>query len=511
MKIQSINPNINYGLFAVKNNQQNKQNQGITKTDESLMLKDLTHNISLVNFKASKTPPVNISKLPLDEKLTVMFSQLQFGEVVTVGKSLNEVQKGLKKLVDTFDGVIKKIFYIEHGGIGVPMAFSLDSFNSLKCHNLGEDDIYIATENQYSTIFPDDIWYLNEEDVIINKSQKIPVRIKVPDEKFYLNQIFYHSPELSDVYNYENILSEKLIQQNLETFEFLVKGELMDKKEEVKKGLSFADVGGLDGVITKLKKGIIYPIKFPYAYKNRNINKGFILHGPPGTGKTLLAQALANEINANYVKLNGLEMESKWVGESEENWRTLFSGAKECQPSIIFIDEFDAVARDRGGQDVHGDKVVNQLLTLMSDVEKENQQVYVIAATNKLDTIDKAVLRSGRFGEHIEVNAPDRKGLKQIFDVHTRNENIDRDFDESKFLDECAVQKFTGADIAFLVNKAHENSWERCGIYEKMEENNLFESDLLDVKLTQADFDKALDEIVKSRKQQTRKPIGYTK
>lgn len=512
MKIQSINPISNQHCFAVKNNIKENNNQIQKNIDDKELLQDKTYNSLMINFKSAKPSSINLAKLPLDEKLTIMFSQLQFGDVVAVGKNIVEVQKGLKKMVDTFDDTIKKILFIEHGGISVPMAFSRDCFNELKCHNIGKEDIYVAKENQYATIYNEDIWYIENGDVIVNKSQKLPIRTSIPADKMYLAKISYENPELSKVYNYENMLTDKLINQNLETLEYLTKGLLTEQKtEEVKKGLSFSDVGGLDDVIKKLKKGIIYPIKKPFAYEGRTVNKGFILHGPPGTGKTLLARALANEAGVNYVKLNGLEMESKWVGESEENWRTLFSGAKECQPTIIFIDEFDAVARSRGGHDSHGDKVVNQLLTLMDDVEKENQQIYVIAATNKLDDLDSAIVRSKRFSAHIEVPAPDRKGLDKIFDIHTRNENLDKNFDKTKFLDDCYANKYTGADISYLVELAHENCWERNGIYEKMDDDTLQPSDLINITLSQIDFDKALEELAKSRKKQARNPIGYTK
>lgn len=116
----------------------------------------------------------------------------------------------------------------------------------------------------------------------------------------------------------------------------------------------------------------MFPMKYPEAYKGRMISHGTILYGPPGTGKTLIAQALANESDANFIKLNGLEMSSCWVGQSEKNWRNLFEKAKKNQPCIIFVDEFDAVAKNRGeAQGRHDDKVVNQLLTLISDIEKE--------------------------------------------------------------------------------------------------------------------------------------------
>ena len=254
-----------------------------------------------------------------------------------------------------------------------------------------------------------------------------------------------------------------------------------------------------------LKKQILYPIKYPEAFKDTMLSHGALMYGPPGTGKTRLAAALANEADINFIKMNGLEMESKWVGESEENWRKLFEAAKEEQPSIIFLDEFDAVAKERGGQDVYGDKVVNQLLTLMSDLEKDGDDVYVIAATNKKDNIDKAILRSGRFGVHIPVELPDEKGVRQILDIHLKGKDIDADIDKlSKKLFE---RKASGSDIAAVVTSAKTNSYDRNGIYQKMENGTFSPKDLEGVKINQQDFVKAIENVFSMTKK--RNPIGF--
>ena len=178
---------------------------------------------------------------------------------------------------------------------------------------------------------------------------------------------------------------------------------------------------------------------------------------------------------------------------------------------VYFVDEFDAVARKRGGHDVHGDKVVNQLLTLMTDIDNEKLNIFVIAATNKLEVLDDAITRSGRFGEYIKVAEPDRESLDKIFEVHARNKNIDSEFERTTFLDKCHQQKMTGADIAFIINKAEDMSWERCGIYEKMENHTLTENDVKQATIKEEDFNKAYDEMVKSRTKQARNPIGYNR
>ena len=463
-----------------------------------------------------------LKKMPLEKKLTHMFSTVEKGDLIVVGKALKDLQEGLTRAINKYHSIINRLLFIKHGGIAVPLAFSIEedeeNMGDIQCINIGDKPIILATENSTIELTPDSSSSILDGDVIINNRVNIPVQTKA-DYSEYIHEGGDTSNDMNILLNPESFASEThdfadmqqawVEKANENALKSLyIKTEVSTNKENK---LSFNDVGGLDEVITKLKKGILYPVEFPFAYENKkSMNRGFILYGPPGTGKTLLAQALASEVNAHYTKLNGLEMESKWVGESEKNWRELFETAKENAPSIIFIDEFDAVARNRGGQDVHGDKVVNQLLTLMSDIEKENQKIFVIAATNKLESLDNAIVRSGRFGEYINVPAPDRDGLDKIYEVHARGKNIDAEFNKSKFLDACASKKFTGADLAFLINKAEDASWDRCGIYEKMEQHILTKEDIAEAKIGEIDFNKALNEMMETRSKTSRNPIGYT-
>lgn len=241
------------------------------------------------------------------------------------------------------------------------------------------------------------------------------------------------------------------------------------------------------------------------------LNRGFILYGPPGTGKTHIARALANEAGANFISLNGLDLESKWVGESEANWRSLFTEAKENQPTIIFLDEFDAVARSRDSKDEYGNKVVNQILTLMTDIDNEGDSVFVIGATNNYAALDKAIIRSGRFGKHYEVKEPDMDALREIFKVHTKKKTLDENINTEELLSKLHSLKATGADIKHIVNDAHNNGYVRAGIFTKMENKTFNSNDLKDFKIEKEDFNKAIDDFMKDRKSNTRKPIGYNK
>ncbi|WP_456421470.1 CDC48 family AAA ATPase [Thermococcus sp.] len=214
------------------------------------------------------------------------------------------------------------------------------------------------------------------------------------------------------------------------------------------------DIGGLEEVKQELREAVEWPLKYPEAFQGLGITppKGILLYGPPGTGKTLLAKAVANESEANFIAIKGPEVLSKWVGESEKNIREIFRKARQAAPTVIFIDEIDAIA-PRRGTDVNRvtDRLINQLLTEMDGIQ-ENSGVVVIGATNRPDIIDPALLRPGRFDRLILVPAPDEKARLEIFKVHTRKVPLAEDVN----LEELAkrTEGYTGADIEAVVREA---------------------------------------------------------
>ena len=216
------------------------------------------------------------------------------------------------------------------------------------------------------------------------------------------------------------------------------------------------DVGGLHDIKQELKMAVEWPLKYPDAFKRLGIRppRGILLYGPPGTGKTLLAKAVATESGSNFIAIRGPEILSKWVGESEKAIRQIFRRARQVAPAIIFFDELDAIAPARGYRhDTSGvtDRIVNQLLTEMDGIEPL-RNVVVIAATNRPDIIDPALLRPGRFDRLIYVPPPDEKARLEIFKVHTRNMPLAEDVD----LKELArkTEGYTGADIAAICREA---------------------------------------------------------
>ncbi len=202
-------------------------------------------------------------------------------------------------------------------------------------------------------------------------------------------------------------------------------------------GVTYEDIGGLKDEIQKIREMIELPLKHPEIFEKLGIEppKGVLLYGPPGTGKTLLAKAVANEANAHFIAINGPEIMSKYYGESEERLREVFREAEENAPSIIFIDEIDAIAPKR--EEVTGEvekRVVSQLLTLMDGL-KSRGKVIVIAATNRPDAVDPALRRPGRFDREIEIGVPDKQGRKEILQIHTRGMPIEPEFRRGKVLE----------------------------------------------------------------------------
>jgi len=217
----------------------------------------------------------------------------------------------------------------------------------------------------------------------------------------------------------------------------------------------WTDIGGLDDVKQQLREAVEWPLKHPEYFKEMGIDppKGILLYGPPGTGKTLLAKAVATESEANFIGVKGPEVLSKWVGESEKAIREIFRKARQAAPCIIFFDEIDSIVPRRGGRFDSGvtDRIVNQLLTEMDGLERL-EGVVVIAATNRPDIIDPALLRPGRFDRLIYVPPPDEKARLEILKVHTRNMPLAEDVDLLEIAKK--TEGYTGADIEVLVREA---------------------------------------------------------
>ncbi len=218
--------------------------------------------------------------------------------------------------------------------------------------------------------------------------------------------------------------------------------------------ITYDDIGGLSDALQKVREMIELPLKHPELFQRVNIDppKGVLLYGPPGTGKTLMAKAVSQEANAHFITLNGPEVMSKFYGESESNLRKLFEEAEKNAPTIIFIDEIDSIAPKR--ENVTGEverRVVAQTLSLLDGLQGRGK-VIVIGATNRVNSIDPALRRPGRFDREIELGVPDKEGRKEILQIHTRGMPLSDDV----AIDEYAsvTHGFVGADIMAVCREA---------------------------------------------------------
>ncbi|TET30971.1 MAG: AAA family ATPase [Candidatus Heimdallarchaeota archaeon] len=267
----------------------------------------------------------------------------------------------------------------------------------------------------------------------------------------------------------------------------------MSAEDEKIARISYEDIGGLEDVIQKLREMIELPLRYPEIFEKLGVEapKGLLLYGPPGTGKTMLAKAVANETDAHFIHLSGPEIMSKFYGESEANIRGVFKEAEENAPSIVFIDEIDAIAPKRS--EVTGEverRVVAQLLALMDGLESRGQ-VVVIAATNRVNSIDPALRRGGRFDREIEIGVPDKKGRLDILHIHTRGMPLAEDVDLGRMA--TITHGFVGADMSALVKEAAMSALRIILPKINWQEETVPPEILQEIVVKQADFDNALN------------------
>jgi len=262
--------------------------------------------------------------------------------------------------------------------------------------------------------------------------------------------------------------------------------------------VTYEDIGGLKEEIQKIREMVELPLRHPELFERLGIEppKGVLLYGPPGTGKTLLAKAVANETNAHFISISGPEIMSKFYGESEARLREIFREAKEKAPSIIFIDEIDAIAPKR--EEVTGEvekRVVAQLLALMDGLESRGK-VIVIGATNRPNAIDPALRRPGRFDREIEIGVPNQQGRLEILQIHTRNVPLAQDVDLERLA--SMTHGFVGADLAALVKEAAMNALRRVLPQIDLEAEKIPAEVLEKIQVTMVDFEQALRGITPS-------------
>lgn len=260
--------------------------------------------------------------------------------------------------------------------------------------------------------------------------------------------------------------------------------------------VAWNDVGGLDELKEELREAVEWPIKHKEAFEYVDVEapKGILLHGLPGTGKTMIAKALATMTDSNFISIKGPELLSKWVGESEKGVREIFRKARQAAPCIIFLDEVDALVPRRGSGDSGShvtENVVSQILTEIDGLE-ELHNVLIIGATNRLDIVDEALLRPGRFDRIIEVPNPDSKGREQIFRIHSKKKPLANDVSITRIVE--LTNGFSGAEMAAITNRA--------AILALKRHVNTKSENIKDIKITQQDLLDSIDK-VKPRKKES--------
>ena len=266
---------------------------------------------------------------------------------------------------------------------------------------------------------------------------------------------------LPDIKLEEDRLSPETLDKlivTMEDFEGALKDVMPSAMREVyleTPDIKWNDIGGLEAVKKELQEAVEWPLKYPDLYDKigYSMPKGIMLYGPSGTGKTLLAKAVATESEANFISVRGPELLSKWVGESERGIREVFRRARQASPCVIFFDEVDALAptRGMGGDSMVTERVVSQLLTELDGIQSL-QGVVVLAATNRIDIVDPALLRAGRFDKLVQIPLPDKPARKEILKIHTKGVPIAKDVDLDRIVE--MTEGFSGADMASLTNTA---------------------------------------------------------
>ncbi|QSX00249.1 proteasome-activating nucleotidase Pan2 [Haloterrigena alkaliphila] len=259
--------------------------------------------------------------------------------------------------------------------------------------------------------------------------------------------------------------------------------------------VTYADIGGIDEQVREVREAVEQPLAEPELFDEVGIEppSGVLLYGPPGTGKTMLAKAVANETDATFIKMAGSELVRKFIGEGSRLVRDLFEMARERQPAIIFIDEIDAIATRRTESKTSGDAEVQRtMMQLLSEMDgfEARGEVRIIAATNRFDMLDRAILRPGRFDRLIEVPNPDRDGREQILEIHTRGMNVADEVDFADLADD--TEDYSGAEIESLATEA--------GMFAIRNDRN---------EVTHQDFVDALEKIEKDDSSDVISSAGY--
>ena len=444
-------------------------------------------------------------QIPVKDRIAHVMSSIKLGDVILLGSDFNKAQTALRKFANKISLPIKREFYLPDNKLEHQYAFFKHPDGDNHILNINDDVFYIRVNGTHYSLEPGCSSSIQDGNLIqfLDSTKNVGEHFYIKDKP--KTNISKFEKLFTRVYDYSKDIEGSVRKLNYET----LSREIQQAKGSPIK-VDFSRIGGQAKAIEELKKGILYPVKYPAAYSADDITRGFILYGPPGTGKTEISRALANEAGINYMYMSGTEFENKYVGESEANVRAFFQALKENQPSIGVIDEIDAIGKERGEKDVYGAKVVNQILTSITDLYNSGDNVFILGLTNKYETLDPALKRSERLSKHIKIDAPDKEGIKEILKIHTSGKALDKNIDMDDLSDKLLELKAVGGDIKFVSKMARENMMNRLGVYKKMENGTFTPADMENAVITQDDFLAAIKQF-KDRGGKSVRPIGFNK
>lgn len=489
MLVQSISPN----LFAM-NNKNNKINMNPMPVSHSLnsstIISDNNYGKLLimplkVNFKGKYLPePVRTS---LTTKISAALNLLESQDLLLIGRDISTAKTALKSNLKLFPMYIKKVLFIKDDKIERNFAITKNNTGFDKITNLSKEPALLKSQDfkEQILLVQGESRAIMENDKVVAKGSSFDIKYeKTPD----ITEIQAAYVSKFDFIEKDKESLRKINEKNIQEI-----GVKQATNRGVKK-ITFSNVAGQDAAISEIRQKIIRPIKYPNFFKNIKVPKTILFVGPPGNAKTLTAIALSNEIDVPFYAVNGQMLEGMYIGESAHNIHEYYDNARKNQPCIMFFDEIEAILGKRTGKHKYADDSVNMHLDEISQLEKENANVWIIGATNKPHLMEDAALRDGRFGVQVHFDNPDLDGCRKIFDVHTQNESeIIEDFDKDAFAKKLFENHVSGANIEGIVQEARINSIERQGIYEAMDNGTFVDNPDFKLVIKGEDFDKALD------------------
>lgn len=368
--------------------------------------------------------------------------------------------------------------------------------------NLTQPVVFIASSKEFTDIYQTPLSYMFQENICIkcpNRAQTDEILARLMEEAGLEIDLSKTQPANAESYigNLVSLVVESDMKSCNAQFALTSKDDVTDKEKE--QSIRWDDVGGLDEVKNEIIDTIQLFVDYPQLKESGLKQTGILLYGPPGTGKTLLAKAVATECNLNFINVKGPELLNEYVGQSEDNVRKLFQRARESSPCVVFFDELDSLAPNRGQAGDSGgvmDRIVSQILAEMDGIGKKGD-VFVIAATNRVDLVDPSLMRPGRFDKILEVPLPKGKPKRlQILRALTRRLALENDVNLED-IESRVPEDTSGADFRGLCSGATNLAFDRC--IEAIESGQTQEDEITSVVVSMQDFTTSLEQYILSR------------